>query len=78
MEFVARIELDDGTVIERTVPVEGGIPGRGEMDFSSIDAVIRSFDAYESGAIKASDKLRKDIADEYMKELSKKKNHKRE
>lgn len=72
MEFVARITLDDGTVIERTVPVEGGIPGRGEMDFSSIDAVIRSFDAYEREAIKASVKLREDISDDYMKEVSKK------
>lgn len=77
MEFIARIELGDGTVIERNVPVEGGVPDRGEMDFSSIDSVIRSFDAYESGAIKASDKLRKDIADGYMRELSKKKNCKK-
>ncbi len=46
MEFIARITLEDGTVEERVVEVEGGIPGLSDSDFSSIDAVKRTCTSY--------------------------------
>jgi len=73
MEFIARITLEDGTVVERKVPVDGGVPDRNEMDLSSIDGLKRSFDVYEQATLAASNKLRNEIAEEYMSELSKKK-----
>jgi len=73
MEFIARFTLEDGTVVERKVPVDGGVPDRGEMDFSSVEGLLRSFDVYEQATLAASNRLRNEIADEYMTELSKKK-----
>ncbi|MBO6033167.1 MAG: hypothetical protein J6Q22_17165 [Prevotella sp.] len=72
MEFVARITLEDGTVIERVVEVEGGIPGLSDSDFSSIEAVKRTFAAYEQPTIAASNKLREEMANGHMELLSKK------
>ena len=72
MEFIARITLEDGTVEERVVEVEGGIPGLGDSDFSSIDAVKRTFTSYEQSTIAASNKLREEIAKDHMGSMSKK------
>ena len=72
MEFIARITLEDGTVEERVVAVDGGVPGIGDADFSSIDAVRRTFAAYEKPTIAACDKLREEIASDHMEMLSKK------
>lgn len=78
MEFIARITLEDGSIEERTVEVDGGVPGMGDMDFSSIAGVQRSFSVYEQATISASNKLREEIADSYMKRLSKKKSKEKE
>ena len=72
MEFIARITLEDGTVEERVVEVEGGVPGLSDADFSSIEAVSRTFSAYEQPTIAASNKLREEIASAHMEMLSKK------
>lgn len=72
MEFIARITLEDGTVEERVIEVEGGVPGLSDSDFSSIDAVKRTFTAYEQSTVTASNKLREEIAKDHMKSMSKK------
>ena len=77
MEFIARITLEDGTVEERVVAVDGGVPGVGDADFSSIDAVQRTFAAYEKPAMAACNKLREEIANDHMELLSKKKDSKK-
>lgn len=76
MEIIYRITLEDGTVEERVGVID--IPGRGDMDFSSMEGVKRSVAAYESATIAASNKLREEIANDYMEELSKKKTGRRE
>ena len=76
MEFIARITLEDGTVEERVVAVDGGVPGIGDADFSSIDAVQRTFAAYEKPALAACNKLREEIANDHLEMLSKKKDSK--
>ena len=77
MEFIARITLEDGTIEERVVAVDGGVPGIGDADFSSIDAVKRTFAAYEKPAMAACNKLREEIASDHMEMLSKKKDCKK-
>ena len=73
MEFIARITMEDGSVEEHVVNVEGGVPGLSDADFSSIDAVKRTIAAYEKPTIAASNKLLEEIANGHMGKLSKKK-----
>lgn len=70
MEITYRITNEDGTVEERTANIN--IPGKSDMDFSSIEGVKRSFSAYEKAVIEADTKLRKEVADSHMKKASKK------
>lgn len=78
MEFIARITLEDGSVEEHVVNVEGGVPGLSDADFSSIDAVKRTIAAYEKPTIAASNKLLEEVANGHMERLSKKKSSRKE
>lgn len=71
MELVVNITLGDGTVISRQV--ETRVPDKCEMDMDSIPGVLRSFDKYERAVIAARDKIIKEISDDYMDEVAKKK-----
>ncbi len=77
MECIMRVTLSDGTVIERKDEVPGGVPDRGEMDFSNIEGVLRSFDGYEKSSIETCRKTLQEFTDEYMSELSKKKSRRK-
>ena len=70
MEIIYRITNEDGTVEEHTANTN--IPGKSDMDFSTIEGVKRSFSAYEKAVIEADAKLRKEVADNHMKKASKK------
>ena len=72
-EFIARITMPDGTVIEKKVSADGGIPSAEEMDLGSVDGFLKSFDKYERAAIKARNEICNEITDSYLKELAKKK-----
>jgi hypothetical protein len=76
MEIIYRITLEDGTVEERIANID--VPGRGDMDFSSIEGVKRSFAAYEEATIEAGNRLREEIANDHMREASKKKTGRKE
>ena len=78
MEFIARITLEDGSVAEHVVNVEGGVPGLSDADFSSIDAVKRTIAAYEKPTIAAGSKLLGEVANGHMERLSKKKSSRKE
>lgn len=78
MEFIARVTLEDGSVVERTVSVDGGVPGVGDMDLGSISGVQRSFSVYQQAAMEADSKLREEISNAYMEEVSKKKSWKKD
>ena len=73
VECIIRVTLSDGTVIERKSEAPGGVPDRGEMDLGSIEGVMRSFGDFEQASIETCGKTLNDVADEYMKEMSKKK-----
>lgn len=77
MECIMRVTLSDGTVVEHKNEVPGGVPDRGEMDLGSIEGVIRSFDRYEKSSVETCRKALQEFTDEYMAELSKKKNRKK-
>lgn len=77
LEFTARITLPDGTVIEKVIEADGGIPSAEEMDFHTLDGFRRSFDKYERAAIDARNRVCKELTDDYVKELSKKRQGKR-
>ena len=70
MEIIYRITDEDGTVVERVANVN--VPGKSDMDFSTIESVKYSFSAYEEAVLEADRKLREEIANDHMKEASKK------
>lgn len=72
LEFVARITLPDGTVIERTVEGTNGIPTPDDFDVDTKDGFLDSFDACEKVALEARNKIGTEIMQGYMEEVSKK------
>lgn len=77
MEFVARITMEDGTVIERKVSVDS-IPTREEMDLGSVEGFLKGFDKYERAAVKARNKVCADVTQGYIDELAKKKSRRKD
>ena len=71
LEFVARIKMPDGNVIEKAVVAEGGIPTLDDIDVYTIEGFRRSFDDYERAALKARNKIGEEITQEYYNELKK-------
>ena len=72
LEFVARITMPSGKVIERMVDVDDGIPDPDDFDISSKEGFLESFDALEKVTLEARNRIAKDIADAYLEEVSKK------
>ena len=71
LEFMARITLPDGRVIEKTVEVEGGIPSPGDFDVTDRYKFLDTFDRYERGVIDARDRLTKSVTEAISDELKK-------
>ena len=74
LEFVARITMPDGEVIERRVDIDDRIPAPDDFDISSEDGFLESFDAMEKVTLEARNKIAKDITEVYLEEVSKKNN----
>ena len=72
LEFVARITMPGGKVIERRVDADDGIPSPDDFDTSSKGGFLESFDALEKVTLDARNRIAKDIADAYLEEVSKK------
>ena len=72
LEFVARITMPGGKVIERRVDAGDGIPKPDDFDTSSKEGFLESFDALEKVTLEARNRIAKDIADAYLEEVSKK------
>ena len=72
LEFIARITLPGGKVIERKVDAADGIPAPEDFDISSKDGFLESFDILEKAALDARNKIAEDIAEAYLEEVSKK------
>jgi hypothetical protein len=72
LEFVARITMPDGRVIEKTVEASEGIPAPDDFDISTKEGFLASFDAFEKVTLDARNKIGDAISEEYMGEVSKK------
>lgn len=72
LEFIARITMPDGKVIERTVEADGSVPTPDDFDMSSKAGFLESFDAYEKAALVARNKAGEEITAQYLAEVSKK------
>lgn len=71
LEFIARVTMPDGRVIEKTVVAEGGIPTLDDIDVHTLEGFRRSFDDYERAALKARNEIGEEITQEYCNELKK-------
>ena len=72
LEFIAKITMPDGNVIERRVDADDGIPALDDFDISSKNGFLESFDTLEQVALKARNKIAEDITQAYLEEVSKK------
>ena len=72
IEITARITMPDGQVIEGVALGNGNIPYPKDFDNSTYEGFLRDFDALEKSIISARDKATTNLAENYMKEVSKK------
>ena len=72
LEFVARITMPDGEVIERKVDADDGIPTPDDFDTSSMTGFLKSFDDLGKAALEARNRIAEEIAEAYLEEVSKK------
>jgi hypothetical protein len=72
LEFIAKITMPDGKVIERKVDANDGIPAPYDFDTSSKNGFLESFDALEEVTLEARNKIADDITGAYLEEVSKK------
>lgn len=72
LEFVARITLPDGKVIERRVDADDQIPAPDDFDTSSLNGFLKSFDVLEQVTLEARNRITQEITEAFLDELSKK------
>jgi len=72
LEFVARVTMPDGKVIERRVDADDSIPAPDDFDTSSKGAFLGSFDVLEKAVLDARNRIAEDITGAYLDEVSKK------
>jgi hypothetical protein len=72
LEFVAKITMPSGKVIERRVDADDGIPTPDDFDTSSKDGFLESFDTLEKLTLEARNRIAEDITEAYLEEVSKK------
>ena len=70
LEFIARITTEDGREIERKEVQE--IPTPEEVDTSSLEAFMESFNEYERSALGARNKIGEDITQAWLDDQAKK------
>ena len=72
LEFVAKITMPDGEVIEKVVEASEGVPTYEDFDFSTKEGFLTSFDAYEKATLDARNRIAEEITKEYLAKASKK------
>jgi len=72
LEFVAKITMPDGEVIEHKVDASDGIPTPDDFDTSTKNGFLESFDVLEKVTLEARNRIAEDITRAYMEEVSKK------
>jgi hypothetical protein len=72
LEFVARITMPDGKVIERRVAAADTIPAPDDFDTSSTSGFLDSFDVLEQATLEARNRIAQEITEAFLDEVSKK------
>lgn len=72
IEFIARLTMEDGSVIERRVSAEDGIISPSEVDQNSLDSILRAFGSTEQAAIHARNQVGQEIIQAWIEEQAKK------
>lgn len=72
VEYIAKITLPSGEVIEKSVSTIGEFPSLEEFDLSTRDGFLRDFDQLEKAILESSRKLNNEISREFLDESSKK------
>jgi hypothetical protein len=72
LEFVARITMPDGKIIEKKVEASDGIPSPDDFDFSTKEGFLTSFDAFEKVTLEARNRIGEEISEDYLAEVIKK------
>lgn len=71
LEYIARITMPDGSVVEKKISVED-LPGEREYDLHNVYNYLKTFDVYEQKVIQASKQLNEELSKGYLEEVSKK------
>ena len=69
LTFIARIKDKKGNIIEREV--ETIIPDPENMDYSSMDTFLKTFDEVERPALKARNAIGNELMNAYLEEATK-------
>ena len=72
LEFVAKITMPDGKVVERKVDADNSIPTPDDFDTSSKDGFLESFDILEKATLEVRNRIAENITEAYLEEVAKK------
>lgn len=72
LEIVARIKGQDGTMIEKTVRIDGAIPNVYDFDLSTKDGFLKDLGELEQTVLSARNQMAEGLAENYLDTASKK------
>lgn len=72
LEIVARIKGKDGTMIEKTVRIDGAIPNVYDFDLSTKDRFLKDLGELEQAVLSARNQMAEGLAENYLGTVSKK------
>ena len=77
IEFTARIIDPEGNIVEKTMTSYKDIPAMSEFDCSSMEGFQEDFGLLEQAVLEARNDIGKGITEEYMMDMTSKKNAQR-
>lgn len=72
VEYIAKITMPNGEVIEKSVSTVGDFPSLEEFDLSTREGFLADFDLLEKAVLKTSRKLNSEISQSFLDSSSKK------
>ena len=73
IEYIARITMPDGEVVEKSASTVGDFPSPEEFDLSTREGFLADFDLLEKAVLETSRKLNRKLSEEFLDSSSKKK-----
>lgn len=72
VEYIAKITLPNGEVIEKAVSTVGDFPSPEDFDLSTKEGFLEDFDHLEKAVLETSRKLNSELSREFLENSSKK------